>query len=215
MRKFNGYKLLDLFCGDGGASMGYRQAGFRVTGVDNQPMKHYPFDFYLQDALEFLMVNADFYDCFHASPPCKAHTIANRIWDAEYDCFIRKTRKLLKRIGKPYVIENTPLAPLIDPIELSGKTFNLGVIRRRIFESNFYIKQPPKESYQRGCTNSYRGLSTGGEYICVVGHNFLVHEARVAMEIDWMGQSGLAQAVPPAYTRYISRYLKRVLKKGL
>ena len=29
--------LLDLFCGEGGAAMGYAQAGFRVIGVDLHP----------------------------------------------------------------------------------------------------------------------------------------------------------------------------------
>lgn len=213
--RYNGYRLLDLFCGQGGASAGYRLAGFEVVGVDNKPMKHYPFDFALDDAVRYLKKHHGAFDCFHASPPCQAHTISKTIHgveDYDYACHIKEVRRVLRRIGKPYVIENVPLAPLVDPIELSGATFNLGVIRRRLFEANFYIREPAIESYPRGCTNAHRGLSTGGEYITVAGHNFLVHEARVAMGIDWMRQAGLAQAIPPAYTRYIARYLKRALK---
>jgi site-specific DNA-cytosine methylase len=37
-------KLLDLFCGGGGCSMGYSYAGFEVEGVDINPNheKYYP-----------------------------------------------------------------------------------------------------------------------------------------------------------------------------
>jgi DNA (cytosine-5)-methyltransferase 1 len=38
-------KILDLFCGAGGASVGYNQAGFDVDGVDHIYFKRYPFKF--------------------------------------------------------------------------------------------------------------------------------------------------------------------------
>ena len=61
-------KLLDLFCGAGGAAMGYHRAGFEVEGVDIKPQPHYPFKFYQADALEFPL---DGYDAYHASPPVR------------------------------------------------------------------------------------------------------------------------------------------------
>lgn len=47
--------LLDLFCGAGGATRGYQQAGFHVIGIDNRPQPHYCGDEFVQaDAIDWL-----------------------------------------------------------------------------------------------------------------------------------------------------------------
>ena len=80
-------RLLDLFCGEGGASVGYHRAGFDVFGVDLGgkkkdgtptlgPLRHYPFDFHRGDALAFLAEHGHEFDAIHASPPCQGYSIA-------------------------------------------------------------------------------------------------------------------------------------------
>ena len=100
-------KLLDLFCGAGGASMGYYRAGFEVVGVDNKPQPHYPFKFYQADALEFPL---DGYDAYHASPPCQGYSSTKYITDVlsknVNPLLIDDVRQRLKDTGNPYVIEN-------------------------------------------------------------------------------------------------------------
>ena len=65
-------KLLDLFCGAGGAGMGYLWAGYdQITGVDIKPQPNYPFEFVQSDAISYLKRNYFRYDLIHASPPCQ------------------------------------------------------------------------------------------------------------------------------------------------
>ena len=73
-------RCLDLFCGAGGAAMGYHQAGFEVVGWDIEHHPDYPFEHHVGDALEVL-TDVDYvrsFDLVHASPPCQAYSTATR-----------------------------------------------------------------------------------------------------------------------------------------
>ena len=73
-------RLLDLFCGAGGAAVGYHRAGFDVVGVDNRPQPNYPYHFVQADTLEYMAEYLSYrgpaqFDAIHASPPCQAHEL--------------------------------------------------------------------------------------------------------------------------------------------
>ena len=225
-------RLLDLFCGAGGAAMGYHRAGFEVVGVDIKPQPRYPFEFHQADALTFPL---DGFDAIHASPPCQAHsTIAKQrraLRPGTYDHpdLVPATRARLIASGLPYVIENVPTAPLVNPVQLCGSSFGLDVRRHRLFESNVPIMvlpcahhwQTPRFRSLDRRLNRPKLLSVVPVYgtgrhctpATVVGvHGDLNYPGErelreQAMGIDWMSVAELSQAIPPAYTEHIGTYL--------
>jgi DNA (cytosine-5)-methyltransferase 1 len=201
-------RLLDLFCGAGGAAMGYHRAGFDVVGVDIEPQPRYPFEFHQANALTFPL---DGFDAIHASPPCQAYSWAARRWDVARADLVAPTRNLLRATGLPYVIENVPGAPLISPIRLCGEMFGLEVIRHRLFESTVPMVAP---AHLR-----HRGTVRDGTYVTVAGHggdNIRGRGSRAdkqrAMGIDWMSDAELNQAIPPDYTEWIGLRLRAILE---
>jgi DNA (cytosine-5)-methyltransferase 1 len=180
--------------------------------VDIEPQSRYPFRFVQADALEYVREHGHEYDLIAASPPCQAHTSLQGRWGREYPDLIAATRAALIATGKPYVIENVPGAPLLNPITLCGSMFGLKVIRHRIFEANAPIWFPPAScSHPKGAVGR-QGHRACGEWMTVTGHFSDVPKAQRAMGIDWMTQAELAQAVPPAYTKWLG---ERILEGAL
>ena len=206
--------LLDLFCGAGGASVGYHRAGFDVVGVDIEPQPHYPFEFIQADALAFLYELGPLpADVIHASPPCQRYSVTRTLHDVEYPDLVYPTRRLLRNAGLPYVIENVVGAPLIDPVKLCGSSFGLGVRRHRLFESNLPLwssqcshrEQPnPIDVTGGGPSKGPRTDGGGGRSRKPVN----VGEARTAMGIQWMTRNELNEAVPPAYTEFLGHQIR-------
>jgi DNA (cytosine-5)-methyltransferase 1 len=211
-------RLLDLFCGAGGAGMGYFRAGFDVTGVDIKPQPRYPFAFIQGDALDYCREHAHEYDAIHASPPCQAFTTLRVMHNArEHGDLLTPTRTLLASLGLPHVIENVPGAPMPSAVCLCGTAFDLGATvydgwrelrRHRWFESNSTLFAAPCR--HRGATigiygdhardrrrkpGTHRGLDFPNADKLALG--------RAAMGIDWMNWRELSQAIPPAYTTFI------------
>lgn len=127
--------LLDAFCKAGGASEGYRRAGFYVIGVDHEPQPNYAGDeFILADAIDVLAGDLSHYDAIHASPPCQFGTAylrrPNHVRPS--DNLIPVVRAHLARFDGPWVIENTysNRKHLIDPVMYCGSSFGLNVQRQ-------------------------------------------------------------------------------------
>lgn len=198
-------RLLDLFCGEGGAGEGYRRAGFEIVGIDLVSMPRNPSMFIRGDALEYLRAYGREFDAIHASPPCQAHSQLNNIHGNNYRTFIGATRALLDELGKPYVIENVPGAPLKSPIVLCGNSFGLRVYRHRLFEANWPLASKPHIKHVHRASYGY--IPRGNEFYTVSGHYGDFEGAKKAMGIDWMSHKGLAQAIPPAYTQFIGEQL--------
>lgn len=203
-------RLLDLYCGQGGAGEGYARAGFTVTGVDVAPQPRYPHAFIQGDALAYLERHGHEFDVIHASPPCQAYSRAQRIQHKEHKSLIAPTREVLVKLDKPYVIENVPGAPLVGPVELCGAMFSLGTYRHRLFEANVELAVPEHPVHSTAVTKMGR-TPVPGEMMHVVGNFIGVEQAKVAMGISWMTRNGLRESIPPAYTEWLGKRLLEAL----
>lgn len=219
-------RLLDLCCKAGGCSVGYWQAAqdlgvnIEITGVDIEHQNNYPFNFIQADAIEFIKTNWHNYTHIHASPPCQKYSNASaymRSKGKKYPDIIAEIRTLMNSTGLPGVIENVPTAPVRPDIVLRGDLFGLKVLRKRHFELiNWWAMNPilPQK----------RGTVYDGDYVSVYGKagikksgNYRAAQPKFkkrtiketwkfAMGIDWMQKdTELAEAIPPAYTRYIGK----------
>ena len=217
-------RILDLFCGAGGAAMGYHRAfpDAEIIGVDINPQPRYPFTFHQGDAVEFMAIVVGSpleYDLIHASPPCQRWSdLAKRNGNGDdWPDLIAPIRELLVAYGAPYVIENVDRAPLVDPVMLCGTMFlGLRVIRHRLFECSFdtgAARWLPHQRHPLVFTHDkrkahYGMLDQDVSFVQVTGGgNARVANKADAMGIDWMTGAELNEAIPPAYTEYIGNQL--------
>lgn len=199
--------LLDLFCGAGGAAMGYHRAGFDVIGVDAKPQPRYPFPFVQADALDFLRLlswlELQQYAAIHASPPCQRFTCASVIRGREHPDLLTPTRELLRDTGLPWVIENVPGAPMRADLICCASQFpelrdeHEGLIRHRWFEfwderaaDAFGLREP--------CWHPRRAVS-------VFGHAVGGPKARALLQMPWATRDECSEAIPPPYTTLVAR----------
>lgn len=209
--------LLDLFCGAGGCSEGYRRAGFDVVGVDINPQPRYPFEFIQTDAINYLRhlsrpngLVAEF-AAIHASPPCQDHSPLRSVaGEHGTGWMLDATRQLLSTLEVPTVIENVMGAEMRrDVVLCADRHFGLRTVRHRQFEiEGFAVSQPfhPKGHSAPTSTKKRRACWDAGMLISVTG-DIGTTIGRAALGIDWMNGNELSQAIPPAYTEYIGGYL--------
>lgn len=203
-------RLLDLFCGAGGCSVGYHEAGFDVVGVDIKPQPRYPFEFVQADALEYLAAASGF-DAIHASPPCQRYSCAAKRAGTthRHPDSLPATRSSLNASRLPWVIENVYGAP-IDGLMLCGTMFGLELYRHRFFEVNWPLGPlGPATCHHVGKVYSVFGHGSGKSTRPDHG---TVADWRRAMGIDWMTRDELAQAIPPAYTEFIGKQLLEAVR---
>ena len=199
-------RLLDLFCGAGGAAVGYHRAGFDVVGVDINPQPNYPFRFVQADAVEFLdrllaggtfeWIGLGVIDAIHASPPCPYYANVTR-WRGNPDdhpALIEPVRQRLHAAGVPWVIENVRTPELNADLMLCGSMFDLPVRRHRYFQTSGWAPfqlLPP-------CRHRATDLP------------FMHKNERAyadALGCPWMTNVEGRDAIPPAYTEWIGRQL--------
>lgn len=225
MRQSSRPRLLDLFCGAGGAAMGYHRAGFDVYGVDIQPQPRYPFTFWQRDVLDLPMDWLEEFDVIHASPPCQAFTQMSARWrgkGTKADTHVDLLTPILGRLRSeriPWIVENVVGAKhkMRTDAMLHGGMFGLRVHRPRRFESNCPLtahyakrtKQPigvygtkpdGRTTYRYRNNGNYKGKS-------LIRAAKSLEEAAEAMQIDWMTWPEIREAIPPAYTEYLGRQL--------
>ena len=218
-------RLLDLFCCEGGASMGYVRAGFDVLGVDIAPQPRYPFEFVQADALGFLrwLVRSGSirqFSAIHASPPCQEYSTLKSRKTRRYPDLLAPTREALMASGLPWIMENVATARMHHGVMLCGTALGLNVRRHRLFDSSHFLwpagvcRHHPDNIniYGHACW-TYRPdpLNIRRDTGKARAVRVLLAEGRCAFEVPWMSQQGASECIPPAYTEYLGKQLMNII----
>jgi DNA (cytosine-5)-methyltransferase 1 len=208
------FRVLDLYCCQGGAARGYLLAGAsRVTGVDKDPQPRFIHGPFIQaDAVAYVRDWPEYirtaYDFVHASPPCQLDSDCWVLQKNDHPDLIEPTREALELTGLPYVIENVggAEAKLKNPVMLCGPMLGLKTYRHRYFEAGggFVLPQLPHPEHTVPQAKMGRPVPPGwyGQY---VGNFSGVAQAREVMGVPWMNRDGIRECIPPAYSEWIGR----------
>lgn len=198
--------------------MGYRQAEFDVIGIDiedHAASYAHVGEFHRLSWDVALEKYASEVDAIHASPPCQAYSQTRGLGSGQHPMLIDEVRTALEATGLPWVIENVQGSGLVEQPDLFGNEglllcgamFGLRTYRHRLFEVSVPVPVPPHPMHMAKVSPMGRPLRDG-EFMAVVGHFPGLEDARAALGAPWLSRGELAQAIPPAYTSHIGRYLQ-------
>ena len=190
-------RVLDLFCGVGGAARSFQRLGYEVVGFDIEPQPKYPGEFHQRDLRKGLpawVLNEQWAGVW-GSPICTPFTAIEAFQSGEN--LIPLARDLVMKVV-PWagfrIVENVPGASdhLRDPTRLQGGAFGLAVEKERVFETNF-----------RTASQTVSAVSYA---FCIGDREAPVEEYReahgFAPDCD-MTAKELREAIPPAYVRHL------------
>lgn len=212
----------------GGMTKGYQDAGWYVIAVDvvDHSDRSPADEFHVikpEDTFDVIAELAPQADALHSGLPCQKYTHGNAANDtSDLPDLITPCRAAFQATGLPWVIENVPRAPLVNPMTLCGTMFGLTAVdddvttlhlrRHRLFESNVLLTPPGPCVHPRGVqwAGSYGGARRDKHEARQVRKGGYVPPKPVLerlLGIDWMSEYGLFQAIPPVYAEHIGRQL--------
>lgn len=230
-------RLLELCAAQGGATAGYRRAGWRVTAVDmkRSHAKYSPADeYHVGDMFDLARTlhAEDPFDAVHMSPPCQGYTRGNAGKETSWPKLIPQCRELGLELGIPFVIENVADArpEMVEPVTLCGCMFDLkavdddGIVvhlqRPRLFEAHGFELAAPRvcdHSAHEWVAGAYGGARRDkyeAKYVRKGGYvppNKAVVKALLGVEHD-MTWEGLFECIPPAYAEHVGRAMTRSVR---
>lgn len=163
------------------------------------------FDLTVEEDHSFVAWGFVVHNCQRYSQAARLHPKVN------YPDLIGPVRSALTGIGLPFIIENVPGAPLLEPVFLCGSQFGLGgwwkgrfvgLDRRRGFEASFPVVPSANCSCEPPTVPVWgNGCPSNRPYFKGPGFAALTREA---MRISWMTREFLCEAIPPAYTEFLA-----------
>lgn len=211
---------MDLYCGAGGASVGYQLAGFEVVGVDHVPQPFYRGgDFVQADALAYLADHAGEFDAIHAAPLWHRFARFARTDVPARPDDVTPTFEALEATGLPYVLECGSFGPFPRGALslICGAAVGLEVVRHMWFRTNWPLMTA-------GCCHRHGGTTDGG-YVAVRSSGSVparrivpprrkFREWKEAAGVAWMPDSQARLCSPPAYTELIGYQLVQLVSPG-
>ena len=190
-RSVSSLKVLDLFCGAGGLSLGFWTSGFDVVGMDWNP-----------DAVESYMLNlgeAHCVDVNHsqtmpaadvivAGPPCQPWSRAGKRMGASdtRDGLAVVMRIVEAQRPRAVVIENVP------DLAISDKRSHLDSLKSQLDDMDYGVSENILNAADYGVPQNRRRIFVTG----------LLHEQPFEPPAPWPNRISVSEAIPETCERY-------------